>query len=127
MKPPLRHAGLTERVIGLAIDVHRGLGPGFLGSAYETCLCVELAEAGIPFARQVALPLVYESVRVEYAYRMDVVVNNVMVMEVKCVDRLLPVHDAQVLTYLRLSGCPIGLIFKFRAAALAHGLRRLAL
>ena len=126
-KPSLHHAALTQRVIGLAIDVHRGLGPGLLESAYEACLCAELAEAGIRFTRQVTLPIIYKSVRLERAYRLDIVVNATLIVEVKAVDRLLPVHDAQLLTYLRLTNYPVGLIFNFNSAVLTHGIRRLVL
>ena len=125
--PRLRHAALTEQVIGLAIEVHRGLGPGLLESAYEACLCAELTLAAIPFARQVSLPVIYKSVRLDCGYRLDIVVDEVIVVEIKTVDRLLPVHDARLLTYLRLSRCPVGLILNFHAAMLTHGLRRRAL
>ncbi len=117
--------GLTERVIGLAIEVHRGLGPGLLESAYEECLCYELKTAGIAFARQVPLPVTYKSVKLDCGYRMDLVVEQRLVIEMKTVERLLPIHEAQLLTYLKLSGMPIGLILNFHAAVLRDGIKRL--
>lgn len=123
----LRNRQLTDRVIGLAIEVHRGLGPGLLESAYEECLCYELKDAGISFARQVALPLSYKAVRLDCGYRMDLVVDESVVVELKSVEKLLPIHDAQLLTYLRLSGLSVGLIFNFNSRVLKEGLRRLVL
>jgi GxxExxY protein len=119
--------GLGERVVGLAIAVHRHLGPGLLESAYEECLCAELAEAGIAFGRQVPLPIVYKSVRLDCGYRMDIVAENELIVEVKAIDRLLPIHDAQLLTYLRLSGLKAGLIMNFNSILLKDGLRRIVL
>jgi GxxExxY protein len=119
--------GLTERVIGLAIEVHRGLGPGLLESAYEECLCYELKTAGIAFTRQVALPVTYKAVKLECGYRMDLVVERRLVIEMKTVERLLPIHDAQLLTYLKLSGMPTGLVLNFHAAVLRDGIKRLVI
>ena len=116
---------LTERVIGLAIDVHRQLGPGLLESAYEECLCCELAQANLAFRRQVALPVVYKSERLDCSYRLDVVVEGRVVLELKTVERLMPIHEAQMITYLRLSGIPIGLLLNFNSVVLKHGIRRL--
>jgi GxxExxY protein len=121
------HDPLTDRVIGLAIDVHRGLGPGLLESAYEECLCYELQTAGLAFARQVPLPVIYKGVRLECGYRPDVVVDNSLVLELKTVERLMPVHDAQMLTYLRLGSFRTGLILNFHAALLRDGIKRLVL
>jgi GxxExxY protein len=105
---------LTERVIGLAIEVHRQLGPGLLESAYEECLCYELGQAELAFRRQVALPIVYKSVRLDCGYRLDVAVENRLILELKTAERLLPIHEAQVITYLRLSGIPTGLLLKLQ-------------
>ena len=116
---------LTERVIGLAIDVHRQLGPGLLESAYEECLCCELAQANLAFRRQVALPVVYKSVGLDCGYRLDVVVEGRVVLELKTVERLMPIHETQMITYLRLSGIPIGLLLNFNSVVLKHGIRRL--
>src|SRR5581483_3892484 len=94
---------LTEKIIGFAIEVHRQLGPGLLESAYEECLCFELGHAGMGFERQVPLPVIYKSVRLDCGYRLDVVIENKVILELKTVERLMPVHEAQVLTYLKLS------------------------
>ncbi len=118
---------LTERIIGLAIEVHRVLGPGLLESAYEECLCYELREAQLVFQRQVPLPVVYKQVRLECGYRMDVVVAQQLVLELKTVERLLPIHDAQLLTYMRLARLPTGLMINFHAPVVKDGLRRLVL
>ena len=118
---------LTETIIGLAIEVHRGLGPGLLESAYEECLCFELAAHRLPFLRQVPLQVQYKSVRLECGYRMDIVVDRTVVLELKTVERLLPVHDAQILTYLRLSGLRAGLLLNFNVPVLRQGLKRLVL
>lgn len=99
----LSHGGaLSESVIGFAIDVHRHLGPGLLEPPYEECLCFELLQKGIIHSRQVPLPVVYRDVRLDCGYRLDLVVDNRLVVQVKAVERLLPVHQAQMLTYLRL-------------------------
>src|ERR1700757_3436674 len=118
---------LTEKVIGLAIEVHRQLGPGLLESAYEECLCHELRQAKLVFRRQVALPVVYKSVRLDCGYRLDVVVENGLILELKTVERLMPIHEAQVITYLRLSNIPNGLLLNFNSAVLKQGIRRLIL
>ena len=118
---------LTEKVIGLAIEVHRTLGPGLLESAYEECFCYELKAHEVPHRRQVPLPVVYKTVRLDCGYRMDVVVEDRLVVELKTVDRLLPVHDAQLLTYLKLSGIGTGLLLNFNTAVLKDGIRRLVL
>jgi GxxExxY protein len=118
---------LTEKLIGLAIEIHRQLGPGLLESAYEECLCFELKESGLSFRRQVPLPIVYKSVRLECGYRLDLLVEDSVILELKTVERLLPVHEAQMLTYLRLSGIRTGLLLNFNSAVLKNGLRRLVL
>jgi len=123
----LVHGALTERVIGLAIEVHRTLGPGLLESAYEECVCLELQRASIAYARQVPLPLIYKSVRLDLTYQMDVVVEQSLILEIKAVENLRPLHDAQLLTYLRLSGHPVGLILNFHTVVLKDGIRRLVL
>jgi GxxExxY protein len=118
---------LSERVIGSAIEVHRHLGPGLLESAYEECLCFELKQFGIEHRRQVPLPVIYKDVRLDCGYRMDIVVERALVPEIKAIDRLTPVHEAQMLTYLRLSGIQVGLPLNFNSVALRHGLRRFVL
>ncbi len=124
---PLQNDPLATQVIGLAIKVHRALGPGLLESAYEECLAYELTKNNVPFGRQVPLPLIYEDVRLDCGYRMDFVVDRQLLIEVKSLDRLLPIHDAQILTYLRLSGCRVGLLMNFNQEALRDGLRRFVL
>ena len=106
----LAHGALTERVIGLAIEVHRTLGPGLLESAYEECVCWELQRSSIAYARQVPLPVIYKSIRLDCTYQMDIVVEQSVILEIKAVEHLRPLHDAQLLTYLRLSGYPVGVI-----------------
>ena len=118
---------LTERVIGAAIEVHRSLGPGLLESAYEECLCYELHVAGLTYRRQVDLPVTYKSVRLDCGYRMDLVVEERLVMELKTVEKILPIHEAQLLTYLRLSGIRTGLLVNFNTPALRQGLKRMRL
>jgi len=118
---------LTESVIGLAIEVHRTLGPGLLESAYQECLCYELKAKGIAFGRQVALPVVYKSVKLDCGYRMDLVVNDRLVVELKTVEKILPIHEAQLLTYLRLSGIRTGLLLNFNTAVLKNGIKRMVL
>ena len=118
---------LTNSIIGLAIEVHRGLDSGLLESAYETCLCYELEQHGIPFQRQVPLPVVYKEVKLDCGYRMDIVVDNTVVIELKTVERILPVHDAQIMTYLKLSGLHTGLLLNFNASVLKDGIRRIVL
>ncbi|MBW7851104.1 MAG: GxxExxY protein [Rhodospirillales bacterium] len=118
---------LSDRVIGLAIEVHRALGPGLLESAYERCLAYELEQAGLSFGRQVPLPVVYKTVHLDVAYRMDIVVDAKLVIELKTVETLLPLHQAQLLTYLKLSGIRAGLLMNFHTAVLKDGIRRVVL
>jgi GxxExxY protein len=118
---------LTEKVIGLAIEVHRQLGPGLLESAYEECLCLELQEAGLAFRRQVPLPITYKSVRLDCGYRLDLLIEDQLILELKAVEGLLPIHEAQVLTYMKLSGFRTGLLLNFNSAVLKNGIRRLML
>jgi GxxExxY protein len=118
---------ITGQVIGLAIEVHRVLGPRLLESAYEECLCYELAQNQIVFRRQVPLPVKYKEVRLECGYRMDIVVDDQVIVEVKTVERILPVHEAQLMTYLKLSGLRRGLLLNFNSAVLKDGMRRIVL
>src|SRR5712691_405911 len=110
MVTPHQNDLLTEKIIGFAIEVHRHLGPGLLESAYEECLCYELSVNGIAFRRQVPLQVVYKSVRLDCGYRIDVVVDDRLILELKAIERLMPIHEAQVLTYMRLSGMATGLL-----------------
>ena len=118
---------LSQQVIGLAIEVHRHLGPGLLESAYEECLCLELKEAGLPFHRQVPLPIIYKSIKLDCGYRLDLVVKDRLILEIKAAEQLLPIHNAQLLTYMKLSGIRTGLLLNFNSAVLKDGLRRLIL
>ncbi len=127
MAPMAENDLLTGRIIGFAIEVHRQLGPGLLESAYEECLCFELKRADIFFQRQMPLPVVYKSVRLDCSYRPDIVVEDRVIIELKTVERLLPIHEAQMLTYLKLSGIATGLLLNFSCAVLKDGLRRLVL
>jgi len=123
----LYHEELTEKIIACAIEVHRHLGPGLLESAYEECYCHELRLQEVPFERQKPLPLEYKGVKLECSYRMDVVADNKAVVEIKCVEKILPVHEAQLLTYLRLSGFKVGLIINFHTNTIKNGIKRLVL
>jgi GxxExxY protein len=118
---------LTEKIIGFAIEVHRQLGPGLLESAYEECLCYELEQSGLRFRRQVPLPIVYKSIRLDCGYRIDVVVEEQAILELKTVERLMPIHEAQLLTYMKLSGMRTGLLLNFNSAVLKDGVRRMML
>lgn len=110
----LLHEDLTERVIGAAIEVHRALGPGLLESAYEECLCHELDLRGIAFERQFPLPVEYKGVNLDCGYRLDIVIENSVVLEIKCVEHILPVHEAQLLTYPKMAHKRVGLILNLR-------------
>jgi GxxExxY protein len=118
---------LSRQVIGAAIEVHRHLGPGLLESAYQACLVQELTERGIPFEQQVDLPVIYKGVAVDCLYRMDIVVAGALVVELKAVTKILPVHQAQLLTYLKLGGFRVGLLLNFQAALMKDGILRLVL
>jgi GxxExxY protein len=115
---------LTDTIIGAAMEVHRGLGPGLLESSYEMCLCRELSIRGIPFERQVPIPVEYKGVQLDCGYRADIVVDGAILVEIKAIDSLLPIHDAQLLSYLKLGGWKIGLLINFNVELLKHGLRR---
>jgi len=116
---------ITRDVIGAAIDVHRALGPGLLESAYQVCLVHELRERGLRAAEQVPLPVRYKEVQLECGYRLDLVINDCVVVEVKSVETVLPVHRAQSLSYLKLSGHKIGLLINFNVRVLKEGVVRL--
>jgi GxxExxY protein len=115
---------LTEQVIGLAIEVHRHTGPGLLESVYEQCLCHELREARIEFERQVAIPVIYKAMSIGEGFRADIVVAREVILEIKSVSAILPAHEAQLHTYLRMSGLRIGLILNFNSRRLTEGIRR---
>jgi len=115
---------ITERIIGAAMQVHRTLGPGLLESAYEACLSYELRKGGLDVEQQKPVPLVYEEVKLECGYRMDLLVERSVVVEVKFIEALVPVHAAQTLSYLRLSGCKLALLINFNVTVLKDGIRR---
>jgi GxxExxY protein len=116
---------ITERIIGAAIEVHRALGPGLLESAYLVCLLHELGLIGLKYRSEVSLPVVYKGVRLDGGYRIDVIVEETVIVELKAVEKLLPVHDAQLITYLKLTGLPVGLLINFNVPLLKAGIRRL--
>jgi len=118
---------LTEKIIGAAIEVHRNLGPGLLESAYERCLIYELEKLGLKVESQKALPLVYKEITVEQGYRLDLLVEDKVVVELKTVERLTNIHEAQILTYLKISGYKVGLLINFNIDILKRGLRRFVL
>lgn len=121
---PLLDEELNEQSIGAAIEVHPHLGPGLLESAYEECLCHELQLRGLSFRRQVSLPVVYKSVAFDCGYKMDLVVEGRVVIELKCVESILGVHHAPLLTYLKLSGKRVGLLFNFHVSVMTRGIAR---
>ena len=114
----------TAVIIGAAIEVHRQLGPGLLESAYQQCLCHELHLRGLPFKCQVDLPVSYKGLQLDCGYKIDVIVNNEVIVELKAVERILPVHEAQLLTYLKLSGKTVGLLINFNSSLLTQGIIR---
>ncbi len=118
---------ITEAIIGAAMDVHRELGPGLLESAYEACLAYELIQRGFKVERQKTLPLKYRDVTLDCGYRIDLLVEGQVVVEVKAVEQWNPVHQAQVLSYLKLSGCRVGLIINFNVRMLKTGIKRFVL
>lgn len=115
---------ITEKIIVCAIEVHRYLGPGLLESAYEECLDFELRSAGLSTLRQVAVPVVYKEIMLECGYRIDILVENTVVIELKTVDAFAPVHEAQILTYMKFSKKEVGLLINFNVKLLKDGLRR---
>jgi GxxExxY protein len=120
-----RENELSREIIGAAIAVHRELGPGLLESAYEACLEYELLQRGIKVERQVPQPVVYRGVRLECGYRLDLLVENLVIVELKTVEQLAPIHDAQLLTYLKLRRLWLGLIINFNVPVLKQGIKRL--
>ena len=120
----LKYEKLTEAIIGAAIDVHKQLGPGLMESVYEECLCYELSVREIAFQRQVSLPVRYKKVKLDCGYRMDVVVEETVVLELKAIEQLLPLHEAQLITYLKLSQKPVGLLINFNVPVLKDGIIR---
>ena len=118
---------LSRSVIGCAIEVHRTLGPGLLESTYRQCLAYEFSQGQIPFQMELALPVRYKDVLLDCGYRIDLVVSGDLIVEVKCVETLLPIHQAQILTYMRLTKIPIGLLINFNVTKLQNGIKRFVL
>jgi GxxExxY protein len=116
---------ISEKVIGAAIEVHRHLGPGLLESSYHVCLCRELELREIPYHSSVALPLEYKGIQVGKGYVIDLQIENSLIVEIKSVDKLMPIHSAQLMTYMRLKKVPCGLLMNFNVALLPHGIRRI--
>jgi len=120
----MRINDLTERVISAAIEVHRTLGPGLIESVYEECLCKELSLRQIPFVRQAGLPVEFKGCRLDCGFQIDLLIDDTLVIEIKSVDAIMPVHEAQLLTYMKLGGWKVGLLINFNVALLKQGIRR---
>jgi GxxExxY protein len=117
---------LTAEIIGAAIEVHRQLGPGLLESAYEECLAWELMQKGLSVKRQVCIPVRYKELRIEDGYRIDMLINDMVILELKCIDSFQPIHTAQVLTYLKMTGLKLGLLLNFKVDVMRKGIKRVA-
>jgi GxxExxY protein len=120
----MKDSELTRRIIGAAIAVHRELGPGLLEAVYEECLSFELALAGLPFSRQQPIPVISRGTKLDCGYRADLIVCSRVIIEIKAIASIAPIHEAVMLTYLRLSGCKIGLLINFHSAVLKDGVHR---
>lgn len=115
---------ITEKIIGCAIEVHKNLGPGLLESAYEECLVFELSKKGLKVDRQLAVPVIYKDIKLDCGYRLDILVENTVVIELKVVDAINPVHEAQILTYMKFANKNIGLLINFNVTVLKNGIKR---
>jgi GxxExxY protein len=122
--PKLRHEDLTEQIIGAAIEVHKAIGPGLMESVYEECLCHELKLRRLGFEQQMLVPVTYKGISIDCKYRLDLLVAGIVIVELKTVERVLPIHEAQLLTYLRLPQKPVGLIVNFNVPILKQGIVR---
>ncbi len=118
---------ITQKVIGCAIEVHKALGPGLLESSYESCLAFELLSAGLTIERQQLLPIIYKGNEIDAGYRLDILIPNKLIIELKAVDKLLPIHTAQLITYLKLSGIKTGLLINFNVQKLKTGIKRVSI
>jgi len=123
----LLYEELTEKIIGAAIEVHKTVGPGLLESIYEECLCHELDARGISYKRQIAPPVIYKDIKLDCGYRLDILVEDKVIIELKAVESILPVHEAQLLSYMRLSDKRVGLLINFNTPILKDGIIRRAL
>lgn len=115
---------LTEKIIGCAIEVHKRLGPGLLESAYEECLSYELKSVGLAIERQVPIPVVYKDIKLECGYRIDILVEKAVIIELKAIETLAPVHEAQILTYMKFANKTMGLLINFNVTLLKNGIKR---
>jgi len=115
---------ITEKILGCAIEVHKRLGPGLLESAYEECLAYELKSIGLKISRQVAVPVVYKDIKLECGYRIDVLVEDTVIIELKSIEAFAPVHEAQILTYMKFANKTIGLLINFNVTLLKNGIKR---
>lgn len=127
MKEPIEFDDLSKQVIGCALEVHRNLGPGLLESTYEHCLAHELTLAGLPFRLQHALPVKYKGILLDCGYRVDVLVEDQLIVELKSVEKVVPIHEAQLLTYMKLAQIRIGLLINFNVGLLKDGIKRMVL
>jgi GxxExxY protein len=118
---------ITETIIGSAIEVHRHLGPGLLESAYQSCLAREMALRNLSFEQEVTLPIDYKGVQLDCGYRLDFLIEHTVIVELKAVEKLQPIHEAQLLTYLKLTGCKVGLLINFNVPVLKQGIKRMVL
>ena len=118
---------IAREVVDAAFKIHRALGPGLLESVYEACMTIELRKRGLSFATQVALPVTYEGETIEPAFRIDLFVEAKVIVELKAVEKVLPIHEAQLLTYIKLSGCRLGLLINFNSVLIKHGIKRMKL
>jgi len=116
---------ITKTIIGVAVNIHRALGPGLLESAYEACMVYDLAHAGLEVEQQKPLPIVYRGVKLECGYRLDLIIESEVIVEIKSIEKLLPIHKAQLLSYLKLSGCKLGLLINFNVQILKNGIQRI--
>ena len=119
-----RYNTLTRNIIGAGIEVHRALGPGLLESVYEDCLCHEFGLRGIEFQRQVFVPIAYKELRIDHGLKLDILVEDSVIIELKAVEQLTPIHEVQLMTYLKLTGCKVGLLMNFNVTLLINGIRR---
>lgn len=124
MKEKDRLNKITEKIIGVAMNVHRTLGPGLLESAYEACMVFDLSQKGLMVEQQKPLPVIYREVKLDCGYRLDLVIEKSVIVELKAVEKIMPIHNAQLLSYLKLSGCKIGLLINFNTEILKEGIRR---
>jgi GxxExxY protein len=122
--PKLRYEELTEQILGAVIEVHKVLGPGLMESAYEECLCHELNLRGLRFERQITVPVTYKGVNLDCGYKLDLLVEDTVILELKCVERITSVHEAQLLTYMKLLNKPVGFIINFNVPVMRAGIVR---